>query len=75
MLTKIILNYLKGAGYTIVDAVLENPINAYNITTKIVITVNPDGRAIICYADTHDIRFKGKIENLSQLQMILKLIQ
>lgn len=86
---KVIKQHLKAKGFTLADnsrvKVLSNNtvdvIAAYNLNTNIVVSWvvsdNPKipHTVVICYKNSTDIRFKGKITNLQQFNLILSAVE
>lgn len=89
MNTKIITQHLKSKGFNIADdnkvktlsKGVADVVAGINLTTSMivswVITDNPriPHTVVIACENSNDIRFKGKIENLQQFNMVLKLVE
>lgn len=81
MTQKLITDHLKHKGFKVLDITEENKIQAYNLNTSIVISwvitnnTKYPNRVAIAYKESTDIRFRGNIENLQQLNLILKLVE
>lgn len=72
--SKLVTNFLQGKGFTVVTPASDVEVSAYNITSQVILSyiVGPK-KLKLCYKDTGDVRFHGKVENLQQINLILKL--
>lgn len=86
---KVIKQHLQSKGFKIADdnkvKVLSNNavdvIAAYNLTTNMIVSwvVSDNPRiphtVVICNKDSTDVRFKGKISNIQQFNLILNAVE
>lgn len=74
MVIKILLEFFKNKGYHIVQDDITTIITVVDMKSKMIITHTISGNTIIAFNTDTDIRFKGMIENLQQLKLIIKLV-
>lgn len=86
---KLITQHLKSKGFTIapedkvkrVSQGVADIVAAYNLTTNMIVSWvipnNPKNShtLVICHKDSSDVRFKGKISNIQQFNLILNAVE
>lgn len=70
---KIALNYFKGKQALVVENIPERLTVALKEKMLVIVYTN-DQRCMIAHNGDTDIRFAGRIENLQQLKMVLKMV-